>query len=374
MHDSSGERLRVSYLLTCAEGEDPAVKAQDIALEQTVELPPACLPVEIAERIVGRVEVLEESGASRWRAVLSYDPVTCGDEFPQLLNLLFGNISLKSGILLADIELPSSLLTRLAGPRYGIEGIREIGGAGERRPLLCSALKPLGLSAARLAEISFQLALGGIDLIKDDHSLANQTTAPFKERVERCQEAVAKANGLTGGNSLYLPNLLGSSSTLQERLDHIRSTGCKGILLSPFLLGLDTARAIAETSGLAIFAHPSLAGAYFHESHGIAPEVMLGQLFRLIGSDAVVYPNVGGRFAFSESTCRAINANLRKAWGSLRRSFPMPGGGLHVAQIPYWIERYGVDTIFLIGGSLYAQSDLAQAGRRLLKAVRRHSQ
>ena len=64
-----------------------------------MELPPACLPGEIAERIVGRGEVLEQSGASRWRVVPSYDPVTCGDEFPQLLNLLFGNISLKSGIL-----------------------------------------------------------------------------------------------------------------------------------------------------------------------------------------------------------------------------------------------------------------------------------
>jgi len=43
----------------------------------------------------------------------------------------------------------------------------------------------------------------GVDLIKDDHSLADQTSAPFAERVERCQEAVVRANDETGGNALY---------------------------------------------------------------------------------------------------------------------------------------------------------------------------
>src|SRR2546429_4139538 len=32
----------------------------------------------------------------------------------------------------------------------------------------------------------------------------------------------------------------------------------------------------------------SLAGVFFHDRHGIAPAVLLGELFRVVGSDAVI--------------------------------------------------------------------------------------
>ena len=40
----------------------------------------------------------------------------------------------------------------------------------------------------------------------------------------------------------------------------------------------------------------------------------------------------------------------------------MPGGGIDVRRVPHWIDRYGNERIFLVGGSLYAQPDLARAG------------
>ena len=38
--------------------------------------------------------------------------------------------------------------------------------------------------------------------------------------------------------------------------------------------------------------------------------------------------------------------------------------------LPRWIERYGPDTILLIGGSLYRQDDLTDATRRLVRKLR----
>src|SRR2546430_10425051 len=46
--------------------------------------------------------------------------------------------------------------------------------AARGRPLLCTALKPLGRSAPELAQLTYGFARAGIDLIKDDHSLADQ--------------------------------------------------------------------------------------------------------------------------------------------------------------------------------------------------------
>ncbi len=364
------ERLRVTYRVTCGAGEDPAAKAEDIAYEQTVELPPGCVSPDVAARVVGRVEAVEPAGDGSWTAVVSFDRGLAGDDLGQIVNLLFGNISMKTGVLLSEIAWPETLLAQLGGPGFGIEGLRALAGV-QRRPMLCAALKPLGLSARELAEICFQFALGGIDVVKDDHGLADQETAPFRERVERCQAAVARANRETGGRSIYFPHVTGPVAALRERADFARRSGCRGVLVSPLLVGLDTVRDL-RSSGLAVMAHPALAGGFFNQGHGIAAGVLLGDLFRVAGSDAVIYPNVGGRFTLSAASCEAINASLRRPLGPLKPAFPAPAGGIDVARVPEWIDRYGVDTIFLIGGSLYAQQDLAGASRRLLEAVRRH--
>jgi hypothetical protein len=42
-----------------------------------------------------------------------------------------------------------------------------------------------------------------------------------------------------------------------------------------------------------------------------------------------------------------------------------------VAEIPRWIERFGRDVMFLVGGSLYAQGDLERAAQHLLETVSR---
>ncbi len=363
-------RLRVTYHLT-GSSRTAAAKARDLAFEQTVELPPDAVSPEVAARIAGRVESVQPLGRGRSRAVVSFDPVVACGDLPQLLNLVFGNISLKTGILIAGIEWPDELLAALRGPRLGIAGVRELTGV-TGRALVCVALKPLGLSASDLADRAYQFALAGIDIIKDDHSLVDQAPAPFRERVERCQEAVARANRETGGSTLYFPNVTGGPRELFERAEFARQAGCRGAIVNALPAGLGSLGALADT-GLAVVSHPSLAGAFFQRDHGIAPAVLLGDLFRVAGSDAVIYPNVGGRFTFSQATCVAINARLRGPLGPVPPAFPVPAGGIDAARVPHWIERYGPDTIFLLGSSLYAQPDPGRAARRLVGAVRRHS-
>src|SRR6266545_7516411 len=97
------ERLRVTYRVTCGGGEDPVAKAQDIAYEQTVELPPGCVSPDVVARVVGRVEAVEPAGDASWTAVVSFDRGLASDDLGQLLNLLFGNVSMKAGVLLAEI-------------------------------------------------------------------------------------------------------------------------------------------------------------------------------------------------------------------------------------------------------------------------------
>lgn len=368
---SPDDRLRVTYRLFCGEGENPQDKATDIAYEQTVELPPECVGDAITERVVGRVESVEPDAGRGGTAVISFSPEWIGNDAAQLANLLFGNISLKKGIVVTGIEWPQTAIETFGGPSHGIAGVRAMTAAAVNRPLLCAALKPVGLTADELGELCYRFAAGGIDLIKDDHGLTDQPSAPFDERVRCCAEAVARANDATGGCTLYFPNVTGPATSLDRRLEVAGKAGCKGVMVSPLLAGLDSLQHISRETGLAVLAHPALAGTFFGENHGVLPEVLLGDVFRVLGADAVIYPNVGGRFPFDDRTCQAINERLRGDLGNIRPALPAPGGGIDVKIVPHWLSQYGPDTILLIGASLYRQGDLTQATRRLVDTVKR---
>jgi len=368
-HDA---RIRATYDLVCEPGESPREKALDIAREQTVEMPAGAPPAEVERQVLGVVEELKSLPDGRSRAVVSHDLTLLDDGLPQLFNLLYGNISMKQGIRLVALDLPDEAVRRFGGPRFGIPGLRALTGVPDR-PILSTALKPVGLSATALGEITYRFARAGLDIIKDDHSLADQRAAPFHERVEQCQAAVQRANEETGGRSLYFPNVSGSLTGLLERLDYARDTGCSGVLLNVLAQGVD-AVPLAAARGLAVLAHPTLTGAFFGRHHGIAPEVLLGDLFRLAGSDGVIYPNPEGRFPgglWSVEQCEAVNRRLRGPLGDAKPAFPVPAGGINAARVSEWLGVWGPNTLFLIGGSLYAQGDYEAAARSLVVEVKR---
>jgi len=217
-------------------------------------------------------------------------------------------------------------------------------------------LKPLGPFGSQLAQLTYGFARAGVDLIKDDHSLADQTSAPFAERVERCQEAVVRANDETGGNALYFPNVTSDPSEMMARAGAARRAGCRGVLVNALPAGLGAVGEIAATTGLAIMSHPALAGAFSGRITASRPkccwESCSGSPERcrdLSQRRGAVYV-LGGDL-------RGHQRALRAPLGPVAPAFPAPGGGIDAARVPQWIERYGADTIFLIGGSLYAQPD-----------------
>jgi ribulose-bisphosphate carboxylase large chain len=367
---AADDRLVVSYELACEHDEDAFALARAIAYEQTVELPEECIPATLARLVVGRVEGMERLGKRSWRAVLSYPEEVVGREVPQLLNVLFGNVSLQRGVRVVDIGWPAGLAAALPGPRFGIAGLRRLLPQANGRALLCTALKPVGLTSRELAALAYQFARGGVDLIKDDHGLADQTTARFGERVGRIQQLVRRAADETGRQSLYLPHLTGPCEELPKRLDLLRQEGVRGALVSPFLLGLDVLRWLAASSELVLLAHPTWSGTLFGPRHGISAEVVYGDLLRRLGADGVIHVNPGGRFPITAETCDAIHERLRRPLAGVEPAFPVVGGGVRVETLSRWAARYGPDTVFLVGGSLYALGhELEAAARGLVQTL-----
>ncbi|MDH3290938.1 MAG: RuBisCO large subunit C-terminal-like domain-containing protein [Gemmatimonadota bacterium] len=365
------DRIRITYRLHAGEKADAEHLARRIALEQTVELPDGCYPERVEREIVGRVESVQAIEDRGTRVTISYPAASVGGEVPQLLNLLFGNVSFFADVEVLDLQLPASFDGVLQGPRFGIDGLRAAVGVTDR-PLVCTAAKPVGLTSEELAERCAAFARGGMDVIKDDHSVTDQRMAPFRDRVVRCQEAVHEANLATGNRTLYFPNVTAPFDDLASRVEIATSIGCRGVVVSPFITGLDVLRWLAEESGLIVLAHPTFAGGLVRGGQGIAPALLFGYLLRTLGADGVIFLNIGGRFPVGQTECQAIATRLRET-GTHRPAMPVPGGGIDVDTVPTWMREYGRDVMFLIGSSLYARQRLEPATRALLQAIRGHS-
>ena len=360
------EAMRVTYRMHVAPPEAEQ-RAEAIALEQTVEVPRVVVrDAFIEDEVMGRVERVEGDPAGGSLATIDYPVAATALDPCQLVNVIFGNSSLHDDVECVDVEFPASILAALRGPRFGLEGLRkELGVLG--RPLTCTAVKPMGQTPKELADLFRTFARAGIDVIKDDHGLAEHPFCPFEERVRACLAAADQVADETGHRALYAPNLNGTPETIFRQLRFAEDAGARAVLVSPMLVGLPVFWELCQRrASIPVLAHPAFAGA-----QRIAPEVVFGRLFRLFGADAVIYVNFGSRFSYSREACRTIADRLLEPMGGVLPSLPVPAGGILVEGVTEVLDFYGRDAMLLVGGNLQVEPDaIFERSRAFVEAVR----
>jgi ribulose-bisphosphate carboxylase large chain len=152
---------------------------------------------------------------------------------------------------------------------------------------------------------------------------------------------------------------------MREQLRFAMDHGVSAVLIAPMIAGVSNFNALrGEFPEVAFLAHPALAG------NRIAPATLLGNLFRVFGADAVIFPNHGGRFSYTRAACDAIVGNLRSPRPGTKPALPVPAGGMPVERVPELVAEYGRDSMLLIGGSLLmARDQLAARSRMFVEAV-----
>ncbi len=356
--------ITVTYRLRgpVAEAES---RAHALLIEQSVETP---LSVAnrypfVREHLLGRVEAVEAMGDNEALVRLALPEGVAATDAAQLVNVLFGNVSIHEGVTLEDFSLPGDLLAQYPGPRHGIAGWRQRTGV-TGRPLVCSALKPVGLDVDQLADLMAAFAEGGIDVVKDDHYLADHAFAPFEPRVKKMLEVTAHAAERSGRRTLYVPNLSGTPEQMRRQAEMAQTLGAEAVMVAPMLAGLPFLYELTSRHlSVPLLAHPSFGG----NGH-IALPTLIGKLFRLFGADAAIFAGYGGRFGVSPATCRAIADAARAPWGALKPALPVPAGGMTRERAAELVRFYGPDTMLLVGGSLLeAGPALAEETRRLVE-------
>ena len=327
--------IEAVYHIRC-EASSIEERARAVAVEQSVEMPISAIEDErLLGEIVGQVRGIKDLGDGLFEARIALNVDTTGHDAGQLINMLFGNASILDDVSLHDAILPQETLHAFGGPRQGFAELRARVGARDRA-LTCSALKPQGMPAAKLADLARRFAEGGVDYIKDDHGLADQAYSPSPSVSRRSRPRYAPAVA----RLRYVPSLTGDLDALRRQIGIARAASIDTVMVAPMIAGLSNMHALArDNPDIAFLAHPALAGAA-----RIAPPLIIGKLFRLFGAGAVVFPSYGGRFGYSPETCRAIAEASLGNFGGMRQAVPVPAGGMTLARVPELLDFYGAES------------------------------
>jgi 2,3-diketo-5-methylthiopentyl-1-phosphate enolase len=273
-------------------------------------------------------------------------------------------------IKLLDVQFPKNFVKQFPGPRFGIRGIRKLLGV-PARPLLNNMVKPsTGITPEQGAELLYQAASGGTDIIKDDEVLGNTELSPVLQRVERYMPKLRKAEKETGEKKLYAVNVTDEPEKCIKLAEAAVDIGANALLVNylPAGLGLITSLCRNPKINVPILAHLDFGGAlYASPWHGISSSLLYGKLARLAGVDLLCIPTPYGKFSLNYTKYIQIVHGLRSPFHDMPGVWPIAGGAIKQGHIPKLFNDLGFDFIIGAGGAIHAHPMGAAAGARAFR-------
>ncbi|MEA3338462.1 MAG: RuBisCO large subunit C-terminal-like domain-containing protein [Chloroflexota bacterium] len=301
---------------------------------------------------------------------IAFPQVNIGSQIPMLLTTVVGNISMGGRIKVLDMRFPKKFVDGFQGPRFGIEGVREILSVPDR-PLLNNMIKPCtGYTPEVGVELFRQAALGGCDIIKDDELLANASFNKIQSRVRLYMEAERQVYEETGEHTLYTVNVSDEIPQVFENAHRAVELGCNAIMVNYLAVGFPVLRALAEDPeiNVPILAHMDVAGAYYMSPyHGVSSHLILGKLPRLAGADIVVFPAPYGKAPVIKEKFVNVARNLSFPFYGVKPTFPMASGGITPSMVVKVMGDLGNDIVIGSGGGIHAHPDGPVAGGKAFR-------
>lgn len=357
---------------------------------------------EVRERAIGRLVGVYETPAYQiglpeniterhFIVRIAYPWQNFGPHFSMMLSTVLGNISSSGKVKLVDLEFPKSFLRNFKGPKFGVQGIRDLLGV-PTRPLLNNMIKPcIGLTPEKTAELAYEAAVGGVDVIKDDELVCDPTFCPLEERVRHVMEALRRADDVKCEKTLYAFNITGPLDIMRERAYRAIEAGANALMLNYATIGLDNAQAIAEDPNINVplLAHSDYTGAtYESDWSGMAATLIGAKLPRLAGLDMIISLTPYGKFPMMMDTFVNAGLQMLTPFGDIKPVFPMPGGGTTQGHIEDVIKKFGNDVMIAAGGAIHGHPmgpaagarafrqgiDAVMAGQTLVEAAREHEE
>jgi ribulose-bisphosphate carboxylase large chain len=329
---------------------------------------------ENVKRLAGKVFESQRGNEGIIRIAYPLELFDIDSGIPNFLSIVAGNLfglaPLKS-VKLLDVDIPRDYAKNFAGPRFGIEGIRKIiGTLKDRRPHVGTIIKPkVGLNPKQTAEVAYQAAIGGVDLIKDDETLTNQSFCPLEERVSSVIEKLDKAMEETGRKILYAVNVSASHEKMISLAQKAMSNGANCLMIDVLTAGFSALQTLSSDSSfkVPIHVHRTMHGVFDRNpKHGIAM-IVLAKLVRLAGGDQLHTGTAAGKMEDAGKVVREIDDFLRSDWYGLKTILPVASGGIHPGIVPDNIDALGKDILIQAGGGIHGHPEGTKAGARAMR-------
>lgn len=374
--ENSEDYVRVSYFIQ-ADNIPLAEAAERIAIEGTtgtwvrathetrhVREKHAAKPFKIAHyknANMGEIDIAYP--------VANFDPVIGG--IPAFLSAVAGTVfalGFLQNVKMSDVIFPRRFLEKFSGPKFGIEGIKNIL-KQTKRPLLSTAIKPnVGLDSKTFAEVCYEVAMGGVDIVLDDELLVNPECCTLERRVPEVTRLLEKAEAETGEPKIYGPNITTWTDMVVPLAKKAVSLGSKMVALNVITAGYCAARALSEDASIRV---PIRAYRHMHAAftrspyHGIDMRVIC-KLARIAGVDALD-TGAFGRLADDSVEVQDYNRVLDHKWLHFKAVYPVISGGVHPGSVETNLRLFGLDTIIHASGAIYGHPRGPRSGARAMR-------
>lgn len=294
-----------------------------------------------------------------------------GGNMPNILSSVAGNVfGLKAlkNLRLNNVEFPAELLQSFKGPRFGVEGVRELLRVYER-PLVGTIIKPkLGLKTVDHAQVAYEAWAGGCDVVKDDENLSSQRFNPFEERVVKTLDSRDRAETETGERKVYMVNVTAETETMMKRAEYVLAHGGEYVMIDILTCGFSALQTLCDQDFKLVF-HAHRAGhAAFTKNpkHGISMRV-IAKVARIIGVDQLHVGTVVGKMSETRQEVLENIEACKMPLGRLKPVLPVASGGLHPRLVPALMETFGRDFVIQAGGGIHGHTGGTFAGAKAMR-------
>jgi ribulose-bisphosphate carboxylase large chain len=309
----------------------------------------------------------------RGRVRVAFPLGNFGPSLPNLLAAVAGNLfELRelAAVKLIDLDLPAEFADRYPGPRFGVGGTRSLAAAPDG-VLIGTIIKPsIGLSLDDLAALVRELALAGIDFIKDDELTGNPPHAPLADRVAVVMGELRRAADQTGRMPMYAFNISDDIGRLAANHDLVAEAGGTCVMACVNLIGLAGLAYLREHASLPIHGHRAMFGAMSR-----SPQLGIGftafqKLARLAGADHLHTNGLHNKFYESDDEVLAAIAAVREPLLGGYQTLPVLSSGQWAGLAPETYRRTGTtDLLVLAGGGIHGHPDGSAAGVASMRAA-----
>jgi len=287
---------------------------------------------------------------------------------PQILSIIAGNLfglEILGGVRLEDVEFPRSILDAFKGPKFGIEGIRNILKRPEK-PLVGTIVKPkIGLSPKETAAYIFEAGMGGLTNGKDDETLVNQRFCPLEERVVATAEALDRVKSESGHIMIHAINVSTRGDRIVEVAERAQELGATEIMVDVLTCGFSAIQALAEDPSIKvpIHVHRTMHAAITrNKDHGIAMRPM-AKLIRMCGGDALHVGTFGvGKMMGDPREDMETQRACTDTDVGYRPMVSVCSGGVHPSLIRKLVDIAGHDIQIQAGGGVAGHPGGIRAG------------